>query len=344
MKYDIFYDKAFGAFAGLILGDAVGMPVEFLPPDMIKKEYGKISSLVSVRDFHPHKDLKFGSITDDSEQALYLAEEIIKDKALTYETVKKSLFRWVEEKDVFNKSYIGPSSKKALIKLKNGEDYLKTGNEGNTIGATMRVVPVGIIRAGNIKKAIDDAVISSYPTHSVSKAIAGASSLAAAISECFNQKATAKTVVDAAIYGAKIGQTKGLQYCSSSVWQRIIHAIDLIKEVRSSRKVSEILYNIIGTDMFSEQIIPVVFSLFYKYNQEFSKALWISVNLGGDTDTIAGLLGSVYGAFYGFSRFPSKEKVLFDKISEINKLQVDKIVKGLWEIRQIYKDGKMLGE
>jgi len=87
--------------------------------------------------------------------------------------------------------------------------------------------------------------------------------------------------------------------------------------------------------MFSEQIIPVVFSLFYKYSQEFSKAFWISVNLGGDTDTIAGLLGSVYGAFYGFNEFPSKEKVLFNKISEINNLQVEKIVEGLWKIRQI---------
>jgi len=335
MNYDVFYDKAFGAFAGLILGDAVGMPVEFLPQEMIKKEYGRISTLVSVKDFHPHKGLKFGSITDDSEQALYLAEEMIKDKGLTYETVKKSLFRWVEEKDVFNKSYIGPSSKKALIKLKNGEDCLKTGNEGNTIGATMRVVPVGIVRAGNIKNAIDDAIISSYPTHSVSKAIAGATSMAAAISECFKPRATPKKIIDAAIYGAKIGQTKGLQYCSPSVWQRIVYAINLIKEVRSSRKVSEILYNIIGTDMFSEQIIPVVFSLFYKYSQEFSKAFWISVNLGGDTDTIAGLLGSVYGAFYGFSEFPSKEKALFYKISEINNLQVSRIVKGLWEIRQI---------
>jgi len=335
MNYDVFYDKAFGAFAGLILGDAAGMPVEFLPPEMIKKEYGRISTLVSVKDFHPHKGLKFGSITDDSEQAIYLAEEMIKGKGLTYETVKRSLLRWVEEKDAFNKSYVGPSSKKALIRLKNGEDYRKTGNEGNTIGATMRVVPVGIVRAGTIKKAIDDAVISSYPTHSVSKAIAGATSMAAAISECFNPRATTKKIIDAAIYGAKIGQTKGLQYCSPSVWQRIVYAINLIKEVRSPREVSEILYNIIGTDMFSEQIIPVVFSLFYKYNQEFSKAFWISVNLGGDTDTIAGLLGSVYGAFYGFSGFPSKEKTLFYKISEINNLQVSRIVKGLWEIRQI---------
>ena len=335
MNYDVFYDKAFGAFAGLILGDAVGMPVEFLPPEMIKKEYGKISTLVSVKDFHPHKGLKFGSITDDSEQALYLAEEMIKDKMLTYETVKKSLLRWVEEKDVFNKSYLGPSSKKALIKLKNGEDYLKTGNEGNTIGAAMRVVPVGIVSAGNVKKAIDDAVISSYPTHSVSKAIAGATSLAAAISECFNPRATPKKIIDAAICGAKIGQTKGLQYCSSSVWQRIVYAINLIEEVKSTKKVAELLYNIIGTDMFSEQIIPVIFSLFYKYSQEFPKGLWISVNLGGDSDTIAGLLGSVYGAFYGINGFPSKEKVLFNKISEINNLQVGKIVEGLWKIRQI---------
>lgn len=51
------------------------------------------------------------------------------------------------------------------------------------------------------------------------------------------------------------------------------------------------------------------------------------------TFIIASLSGSVYGAFYGFKGFPFKEGVLFNKISEINKLQVDKIVKGLWEIR-----------
>ena len=75
--------RAAGALYGLAVGDALGMPTESLPRPEIVARYGPL-----LEDFQPGPPdqplapgLPAGTVTDDTEQALLLAELIIEGTA-----------------------------------------------------------------------------------------------------------------------------------------------------------------------------------------------------------------------------------------------------------------------
>ncbi|TLN23460.1 ADP-ribosylglycohydrolase family protein, partial [bacterium] len=62
-----------GCLAGLALGDALGMPSEFLTPEQIRATFGRIDTLQAAPAWHPHHILRAGQVTDDTGQALAIA-------------------------------------------------------------------------------------------------------------------------------------------------------------------------------------------------------------------------------------------------------------------------------
>ncbi|MBE3599805.1 MAG: ADP-ribosylglycohydrolase family protein [Limnochordaceae bacterium] len=126
-----------GSVAWMAIGDALGMPSEFLTPTQIRQEYGAITGLRQPGRKAIHPDLRMGSVTDDTEQALYLVEGFCRYRRVSAETAAAALVRWATERDVWNKSYLGPSSGCALRRLAEGGDPHITGGDGSTVGAAM---------------------------------------------------------------------------------------------------------------------------------------------------------------------------------------------------------------
>ena len=75
--------KSYGCLAGLALGDALGMPTEFMTPEQIAAEYGSVEGFVASPTWHPHCTLPPASITDDTGQALALAKVYQRDGEMT---------------------------------------------------------------------------------------------------------------------------------------------------------------------------------------------------------------------------------------------------------------------
>ena len=63
------------------------------------------------------------------------------------------------------------------------------------------------------------------------------------------------------------------------------------------------LYDYVGVDMVPHEIVPVVLALFSR-DEDPMERLVGAVNIGGDTDTIASMLGALLGAHYGVDVFP----------------------------------------
>ncbi|MGE8398696.1 MAG: ADP-ribosylglycohydrolase family protein, partial [Burkholderiales bacterium] len=62
--------RALGAFYGLALGDALGMPTQSLSREQIQQRFGAIRSLEDAGPDQPiAANMPAGSITDDTEQA-----------------------------------------------------------------------------------------------------------------------------------------------------------------------------------------------------------------------------------------------------------------------------------
>jgi len=67
-------DRARGAFYGLALGDAFGMPTQSLSRERIVEQFGRIDKLENAFPDQPiAPGLRAGSITDDTEQAVLVA-------------------------------------------------------------------------------------------------------------------------------------------------------------------------------------------------------------------------------------------------------------------------------
>jgi ADP-ribosylglycohydrolase len=107
--------RALGCLACLALGDALGMPTEFMRPEEIAEAYGWVSSLVTAPEDHPHRRLVPGKVSDDTGQALAIARAYAPDGRLSPEAVAESLLGWAgsltaEEYAVLT----GPSTRQAL--------------------------------------------------------------------------------------------------------------------------------------------------------------------------------------------------------------------------------------
>ncbi len=66
-------ERVAGMLAGVALGDALGMPTEFLTPAEIRAWYGQVCGLVRPHPEHFHAGLPAGSVTDDTDHTLIIA-------------------------------------------------------------------------------------------------------------------------------------------------------------------------------------------------------------------------------------------------------------------------------
>ena len=74
-------NRALGAFYGLALGDALGMPTQSLSRAEIKARFVEITDLQDAGPDQPiAANLPKGSITDDTEQAILVARLLIESE------------------------------------------------------------------------------------------------------------------------------------------------------------------------------------------------------------------------------------------------------------------------
>ena len=140
-------ERALGALTGLALGDALGMPTQSMSPEQIRRHYGTITGLrdaVAEQPIAP--SMPAGSVTDDTEQALILAGLLIDGGGhVDPHHLAEALLTWEDDMRARGSlDLLGPSTKHALEQVRAGADPRRTGREGTTNGAAMRVSPVGI--------------------------------------------------------------------------------------------------------------------------------------------------------------------------------------------------------
>ena len=164
------FSRAYGALAGLALGDALGMPTQAMSPEQIRAVYGRITGLVDGDASQPYAPgMPAGSVTDDTEQALLVASLLVRGRgsssgrvALDAGEFAHALLAWEDSMiERGSLDLLGPSTKAALERVRAGEDPLSVGGAGTTNGAAMRVTPIGIAISTEDPQAFADAVWSS---------------------------------------------------------------------------------------------------------------------------------------------------------------------------------------
>jgi ADP-ribosylglycohydrolase len=284
-------DRAVGCLLGLAVGDAMG---DLGRSDSHRQRYGIITNLYDG-----------ARSTDDTEFAVLTAQTLLDCGGdLTIEHVAES---W--RKYILGQGGMGTRGGKplygAVANLERGllPPYSGIDNVHNDDdGAAMRIAPIGIMCAGDPKRAAQLAEIEACISHA-RDGIWGAQSVAASVALAMDG-ASVETILSG-----------GMAHIPQDSWlcRAMDRAMTICEEQRSIEDAWEGLHTVLWTPVHSAvaEALPQVYAIFKLTNGDFHKGMFWAANFGRDADTISALVGALSGAMHGQGVIPAdwREKV-----------------------------------
>ncbi len=295
---------------GFVIGDAIGVPIEF--EDRKKLMSNLVTSMLGYGSY----DVPEGTWSDDTAMTLATMDSIIKQNGnINYNDVADRFCNWLNNaeytgtNEVFD---IGITTKYALMRYwSDKSDATKCGGTSvseNGNGSLMRMLPIALYcYYKNLKdnEILDIVRKASSITHAHEISIMGCYIYVRYIIFLLygKDKLTAYGMVKCLDYNIFSKETNDIY---SRILKEDISKIDL-SDIRSSGYVVEsletVLWIILNCNSYNESIIG-------------------AINLGGDTDTIGAITGSIAGLLYGYDKISDKwinklrNKEYLDKIIE----------------------------
>jgi ADP-ribosylglycohydrolase len=325
-------DRARGALYGLAIGDALGMPTQLMSHHEVAASFGVLDGFRAAPAGHPIASrLAAGSVTDDTEQALLLADALLTGSGhIDSDDLARRLVAWAERaRERGSLDLLGPSSSAAVAALVAGGPVDEVGLAGATNGAAMRITPVGLIIPSDDLDALVDLVVeASRVTHHTGVAIAGAAAIAAAISGGIDG-ASVSEATTLGIRAAYLGQRRGEWVAGAAVARRITWAIGLVDADDHERSVRDVV-ELVGTSLATQESVPAAFAVLALHPDDPWQTCLTAASLGGDSDTIAGMAGAIAGACHGMGGWPPDA---VRTVREVNQLDLDTFAEKLLALR-----------
>lgn len=330
-------DRALAAFYGLALGDALGMPTQSLSREQIKQRYGRITKLTGAEADQPiAPNMPAGSITDDTEQAVLVAELLIAGAGIIQPSdLAQSLIDWEAVMQARgSQDLLGPSTKRAIEMILAGHSPDEAGRYGTTNGAAMRITPVGIAADVRDERCFVESVVQACQvTHNTTLGISSAAAVAAVVSAGIN----GVSLSHALEIGARIAlraEQHGYWIAGARISARIVWARTLCAGV-SNEQLPDLIYDVIGTSVASQESVIAAFALAHQVacgQLSSFDALCMAASLGGDTDTIAAILGAMLGASQGMAVWPVEA---IAQLRAVNRLELLPLIEPLLSLRAV---------
>jgi ADP-ribosylglycohydrolase len=326
-------DRVAGGLYGVAYGDAMGMPGELWSRQHIRDHFGTIEHFLPGPDGHFVVDgYVAGQVTDDTQQTEVLARVIVEcGGTVDADRYAQRLVEWADRVGASEGNFLGPSSARALQGIRDGKPLSETGAAGDTNGAAMRIVPVGLAVSldGGVERLVDNVVEACRPTHYTGVAISGACLIAGAVSAAFTA-ATIDDVVEPALAAASAGTGHGNSVMGASVTRRAEMAVAIARSSTDTDLVLQELYDIIGSTVATTEAAPTALALAVAADGDPARCARLAANLGGDTDTIGAMATGICGAFAGIGAIPADD---LDTLRRVNALDFDELAAALASLR-----------
>lgn len=299
-------DAVRGCMLGGAVGDALGAPVEFLDLESIGKLYGGVAGYVEFGD-------GTGSITDDTQMALFTAEGLLRaevrgnEKGICHAPgiVKGAYLRWLRTQGGAlpqdTPDHTADSGwligKKALWRdrapgrtcieaLEAGKwNDLTAHNKSKGCGTVMRTAPVGLFFAPEVAYRIGCDV--SAITHGHETGITAGGALAMLISLLRGGTPLADAV------------EKLLAFLNDR--PEAAETAAALKKACSAARVAEL-----GRGWVAEEALAIGVYCALKYTWKFKKGVLEAVNITGDSDSTGAIAGNILGAIGGEAAIPAE--------------------------------------
>lgn len=266
-------DRIRGAAVGAAVGDALGMPLEFMPP---RHETDLVIDMLSGR-------IPAGTFTDDTEMALALAESLLDQRSLDAVDLSARFVTWMQG----NPPDIGNHTRAVLQRQASGQSWddavrdvqrANPASAGN--GSVMRCWPVALTWRNDHNSLIHNSVLQSRVTHPHQECTAASVFVNLTISHLL-QGTAPYTAVNLAI------QEGDIPHALRVVIHQAPHKTrrDLANTGWVRHTLESAVWGLLTTDNFEDAVIKVV-------------------NLGSDADTAGAVTGALAGAAYGIDAIP----------------------------------------
>jgi len=170
-------DRLAGGLIGLLVGDALGVPYEFHPPERLPP-LAEIEFTPPAAFRRAHHGTPPGAWSDDGAQALALLASLLDCGRLDLDDFSGRLLAWADhgvyavDGRVFD---IGGQTSHAFGRLRAGVSPTEAGPRGewdNGNGSLMRVLPLALWHTGSDAALVEDAHRQSLPTHAHPRTLA----------------------------------------------------------------------------------------------------------------------------------------------------------------------------
>ena len=279
---------------GFIVGDAFGVPYEFVErKNVMELNDGK------MREFGTH-DKPAGTWSDDTSMTLATLESIIEKSGIDYEDIMVRFCAWLfkgkytTDGKVFD---VGITTNKALKLYANTNlEAHKCGSLGiteNGNGSLMRILPVCVYLSNSEldeeeEVEIINNVSSITHAHEISKL------------GCFIYYQYIKNLLNG--LSKEDAYNEICNYDYSKFYSK--ESLDYYTKLLSNNISNESIESIKSSGFIVDTLEAVFWSILN--TNDYKESIIESVNLGGDTDTIGAITGSISGILYGYENIPEE--------------------------------------
>jgi ADP-ribosylglycohydrolase len=273
--------KLAGTLLGTALGDALGLPAEGMPAAAIARRFGRMDRFRLLG--------RTGYVSDDTEQSALVAQSLVRfpdDPEACAADFRRALLGWFLRLPWG----VGLATVKSCCRMAVGVRPSGVRSAGN--GAAMRAAVIGVFLHDRPEERRQFGTALAQATHTDSRAVAGAlfvAELAAFLADSPGED-----------------RFRALERAAATVEEpSLAEALHRAGSLAGSAAPLEAAAAELGTSGFVLHTVPFAAYCFLRWADEPMEALTQAIGAGGDTDSIAAILGAWLGALHGESGLPA---------------------------------------
>lgn len=316
-------DRIRGVFYGAACGSALGGSCVGLN----HKEILATTGFSRLRDFAPGlsrsllPDHKEGEYLSDVHMALTFADSLIENKGkFSAADFKNRLSRLLENEE-FLQTKPGAHCLATLRRMADGRRPSEDPSEALHVSGVSRVYPAGCVPA-TADQIVSIAVDQAKLTHADGRVLAAAAVLSDSISYFVagNRMDSESDVRNYVRREYEIATRLDERFAES--WD------DVAPDLDYNNPATGLPYSLVNIGENVEELLPTAVGIFLIFRHSLEDAICSAAVAGGDTDTLATMVGALAGAYHGVSAIPER---WMDKVSGKDRLeQVARALSGLW--------------